>query len=207
MKAPHGEPDGQRDDTGAASATPASLLLRLRSPGDEAAWEQLLLLYGPTVERWCRRAGLTAEDAADVGQEVFQAVARSINDFHRDRPGDSFRGWLYAITRTRLLDHRRARHIPAAGGTDALHRLEEIPAEEPADSDALTSDRRELYQRAVRLIQAEFAERTWQAFWRVTVEGQSPADVAADLGLTPGAVYIAKSRVLKRLRQEFDGLF
>jgi RNA polymerase sigma-70 factor (ECF subfamily) len=205
MKARHGEPDG-REDTGAASATPASLLLRLRSPGNEAAWEQLLVLYGPTVEHWCRRAGLSAEDAADIRQEVFQAVVRSIADFHRDRPGDSFRGWLYAITRTRLLDHRRARHPEASGGTDALHQLEEVPAEEPADSDILTRDRRELYQRAVRLIQSEFTERTWQAFWRVTVEDQAPADVAADLGLTPGAVYIAKSRVLKRLRQEFDGL-
>jgi RNA polymerase sigma-70 factor (ECF subfamily) len=205
MKARHGEPDG-REDTGASSATPASLLLRLRSPGNEAAWEQLLVLYGPTVENWCRRAGLSAEDAADIRQEVFQAVVRSIADFHRDRPGDSFRGWLYAITRTRLLDHRRAHHLAAPGGSDALHRLEEVPVEEPASSDILTRDRRELYQRAVRLIQEEFTERTWQAFWRVTVEDQAPADVAADLGLTPGAVYIAKSRVLKRLRQEFDGL-
>jgi len=121
MKAPRVEHDGQRSESAPpSSATPSSLLERLRSPADAAAWWRLLELYGPTVEGWCRRAGLSAEDAADVRQEVFQEVARRISEFRRDRPGDSFRGWLYTTTRRRVLDHRRraARQPRATGGTD-----------------------------------------------------------------------------------------
>jgi RNA polymerase sigma-70 factor (ECF subfamily) len=175
---------------------------------DPAAWERLLRLYGPAVEGWCRRAGLSAEDAADVRQEVFGAVARGIARFRRDRPGDSFRGWLYAATRSRLVDHwRRAGRQPrAAGGTDAQDRLLELPDQEPPASEAPEAAAPELYRRSVRLIRTEFEERTWQAFWRVTVDGRSAVEVAAELGMTPGAVYVAKSRVLKRVREEFADL-
>jgi|SRR5581483_9269279 len=190
------------------SATPASLLERLRAATDEAAWGRLLALYGPTVEGWCRQAGLSAADAADVRQEVFAAVVAGIGAFRRDRPGDSFRGWLYTITRRRLLDHRRraARQPRAAGGTTAQGRLLDLPAEEASESEATVADVRGLYQRCVGLIRSEFEERTWRAFWRVTVDGRPAAEVAAELGMTPGAVYVAKSRVLKRLREEFAEL-
>jgi RNA polymerase sigma-70 factor, ECF subfamily len=209
MKAPDVVPDGPGGGADPPkSDTPSSLLERLRSPNDAAAWERLLKLYGPTVEGWCRQAGLSAEDAADVRQEVFQTVARGIAHFRRDRPGDSFRGWLYTTTRCRLLDHwRRANRQPrAAGGTDAHERLMEFPAAEPSGAEPATADARGMYQRCMQLIRAEFEEKTWQAFWRVTVDGRPAADVAAELGMTPGAVYIAKSRVLKRLREEFTDL-
>ena len=209
MKAPGVEPGGSDGAGGPpASATPSSLLDRLRSPGDGPAWERLLALYGPTVEGWCRRAGLSAEDAADVCQEVFRSVVRGITAFRRDRPGDSFRGWLYATTRNRVIDFRRraGRQPQAAGGTDAHDRLLELPAEEPPDSQAAGTEARAVYERCVRLIRAEFEERTWRAFWAAAVDGRPAAEVAAELGMTPGAVYVAKSRVLKRLREEFGDL-
>jgi RNA polymerase sigma-70 factor (ECF subfamily) len=187
---------------------PSSLLARLRSPADEAAWERLLAMYGPTVEAWCRQAGLSSEDAADVRQEVFRTVARSIGVFRRDRPGDSFRGWLYTTTRSRVIDFRRqaGRQPRAAGGTDAHGRLLELPAEESHGSEAAGADVRAVYERCVGLIRSEFEERTWRAFWGVAVDDRPAAEVAAELGMTPGAVYIAKSRVLKRLRDEFRDL-
>jgi RNA polymerase sigma-70 factor (ECF subfamily) len=206
MKAPDVDPD---TGGGAESATPASLLQRLQ--GDDAdAWPRLLRLHGPTVEGWCRHAGLSAEDAADVGQEVFQAVARHIAGFRRERPGDSFRGWLWTVTQNKIRDHwrRQQDRARAAGGTSAQALLLQIPGADSAADDAAPppAGAGDLYRRALQLIQAEFAERTWQAFWRVAVEDQAPAAVAAALGMTPGAVYIAKSRVLKRLREEFADL-
>lgn len=204
MKAPGVESD---EADSPSSETPSSLIDRLRTTTDGPAWDRLFKLYGPTVEDWCRRAGLSAEDAADVRQEVFRVIARGIGEFRRDRPGDSFRGWLYATTRRRLVDHwRRAASQPrAAGGTDHHERLMDLPAAGPSGSEQ-EADARGVYHRGVQLIRAEFEERTWQAFWRTTVDGRPAAEVAAELGMTPGAVYIAKSRVLKRFREEFREL-
>jgi RNA polymerase sigma-70 factor (ECF subfamily) len=208
VKAPGVEHGGGGAAEPDPSETPSSLLERLRSPGDDPAWERLVALYGPTVEGWCRRAGLSAEEAADVRQDVFRAVVGGIAAFRRDRPGDSFRGWLYATTRNRVIDFRRraARQPRAAGGTDAHDRLLELPAEESCDSAAGDADTRGLYERCVGLIRSEFEERTWRAFWGVAVDDRPAAEVAAELGMTPGAVYIAKSRVLRRLRDEFGEL-
>jgi RNA polymerase sigma-70 factor (ECF subfamily) len=185
------------------------LLVRVKAR-DREAWERLVGLYGPLVFRWCRQAGVSAADAPDVGQEVFKAVARKVNDFRRERAGDSFRGWIRTITRHKVIDHLRARQaeVPAAGGSEALTRLQQVPSLE-ADESGSVSDAEEkklLYRKAVELIRKEFEERTWQAFLRVVVEEQRPADVAAGLGMTVNAVYLARSRVLRRLRQEFEEL-
>jgi RNA polymerase sigma-70 factor (ECF subfamily) len=180
------------------------LLDRLQSAPNGSAWEQLVALHAPTVEEWCRRAGLSAEDAADVVQEVFGTVIRVIAEFRRDRPGDSFRGWLYTITGRRLIDFRRrdGRQPRAAGGTEAQDQLRQLPAAKAPES-VEPAGARDGYEPFVRLVRDEFEGRTWEAFWRVTVDGRTASVVAAELGMTPGAVYIAKSRVLKRLRQVF----
>jgi RNA polymerase sigma-70 factor (ECF subfamily) len=151
---------------------------------------------------------LQAADAADVGQQVFLAVARKVRDFRRDRKGDTFRGWLRTITRSKICDHLRALPEARAEGGDATLRLQEMAAEESGGSDPETERREEglLYRRALELIQTEFEARTWQAFWQVVIDGRSPQDVARDLGTTPNAVYLARSRVLKRLREEFVDL-
>jgi RNA polymerase sigma-70 factor (ECF subfamily) len=176
---------------------------------DQAAWERLVSLYSPLVYRWCRQAGLQAADAADVGQEVFRAVARKIADFRRERLGDTFRGWLRAITRNKVRDRLRQRPAEAGvGGSDAQRYLLQLPTEgdEPGGADADVEETTFVYRRAVELLRQEFGERTWQAFWQVAISDEAPAHVAAELGMTVNAVYLAKSRVLRRLREEFADL-
>ena len=195
--------------TGDANPSVGSTLLERLRAGRTDAWERLARLYGPTVYVWCRRAGVPEADAADVSQEVLAAVARHLADFRRERPGDSFRGWLWTITRNKVRDHFRrcADRVQAAGGTTAQQLLHQVPEDAPPDPEAgPEAEPAGLYRRALELIQSEFEERTWRAFLMVTVEGRLPADAAAALGTTPGAVYIAKSRVLKRLREEFGDL-
>lgn len=194
----------------------SSLLLGLRE-FDQRAWERLVALYGPLVYLWCRDAGLQAEDAADVGQEVFRAISRKIGEFRRDRPGDSFRGWSRMIARNKILDflRRRSKQVNAAGGSDALNNLLAAPdsIESATDGSVFLSgkvspsserrERRLLFRRALELVRASFEERTWLAFWHVTVDERSPKDVAMALNMSPGAVYTAKSKILRRLREEF----
>jgi RNA polymerase sigma-70 factor (ECF subfamily) len=198
------------DYAGSASpgSTRSSLLERAKAR-DADAWQRLVSLYGPLVYHWCRRQQLTAEDTADLFQEVFRAVATHLSAFRKDRAGDTFRGWLLAITRNKIRDHfrRRRRQPQALGGSDALRRLAAIP-DPLADHDEADSpdEQRAFFRRALQLIQAEFEERTWQAFWRVAVEGWLPGDVAAALRISLNAVYKAKARVLRRLRQELGEL-
>jgi RNA polymerase sigma-70 factor (ECF subfamily) len=191
----------------AAMDKPTSLTLLERVRGrDGEAWRRLVHLYGPLVIRWCNSSGVRGQDADDVQQEVFQAVAAGVETFRRDRPGDTFRGWLRVITRRKVLDHfrRRDRHPEAQGGTDAQRQLQQIAEQDLPDDTA--EDLTGLYHRALELVRGEFEARTWEAFWRVTVEGQSPDLIAADLGITPATVRKAKSRVLHRLRQEIGDL-
>jgi RNA polymerase sigma-70 factor (ECF subfamily) len=190
---------------GQDQSTSRSLLERVRVR-DEEAWRRLLHLYGPLVASWCTHWGVRGQDADDITQEVFQAVSRHLDGFRRDRPGDTFRGWLRTIARNKLLDHfRRLENQPAAqGGSVAHQQLQQIANQElPEDSAA---DLGSLYHRALELVRSEFEQRTWEAFWRSAVEGQACATVAADLGVTAAAVRKAKSRVLHRLRQEIGDL-
>jgi RNA polymerase sigma-70 factor, ECF subfamily len=210
MPAPR--PDAEGPSPSASASLHTTLLVRLRSQEGDA-WRRLDQLYGPVVFGWCRGAGLQADDAADVQQEVFRSVAGAIADFRRDQPGDSFRGWLWQITQNKLRDFfRRRRQRPlAAGGTTFQQQLQELPfgtgaGEETTPPSPSAEEKGGVFRRALDLVRSEFADRTWQAFWRVTVEGHAPAQVAADLGMSAGAVYVAKSRVLRRLREEFDGL-
>jgi RNA polymerase sigma-70 factor (ECF subfamily) len=150
-------------------------------------------------------------DAEDVAQEVFHAATTHLESFRRDRPGDSFHGWLRGITRNMILQHfrRSGRHPKAAGGTDAQLRLQEVEVGTTGDSGVDENPAEELdglRRRALELVRAEFEERTWQAFWLTVVEGRSPVDIAADMGVSPAAVRMAKSRVLHRLKEEFGDL-
>jgi RNA polymerase sigma-70 factor (ECF subfamily) len=185
--------------------TSLTLLQRVQNR-DQDAWRRLVHLYQPLVVRWCSHWGVRGLDADDVGQEVFQAVAVGLDNFRRDRAGDTFRGWLRGITRNKLLDffRRRENQPQALGGTDAHRRLQEV-AEQPLPEDS-ADDLGGLYRRALELVRGEFEDKTWQAFWRVAIDGQTPAEIAADLGVTPAAVRKAKSRVLLRLRQELGDL-
>jgi RNA polymerase sigma-70 factor, ECF subfamily len=187
----------------------SSLLVRVKAQ-EKAAWDRLVHLYTPLVYSWCCRMRLQEADALDVGQEVFETVWRKIRHFRRERPEDSFRGWLRVITRNKILDHHRRQQVEteARGGSDALARTLQMPAPELPDPDP-DEDRSEatlIYHRAAALIQAECEEKTWLAFEAVVMRGQKPAEVAKAFEMSLNAVYLAKGHVLKRLRQEFEDL-
>jgi RNA polymerase sigma-70 factor (ECF subfamily) len=187
-----------------------TLLERLRA-NDSDAWRVMVQLYTPLVCHWTARGGVRGADVEDVAQEVFHAAATHMEGFRRERPGDSFRGWLRGITRNKVLQHfrRQGRHPKASGGTDALVQLQEVHDDAtpsaPADEDPL-EELDGLRRRALELVRSQFEERTWQAFWLVVVEGRSPAEIAAEMGVTASAVRMAKSRVLHKLKEEFGEL-
>jgi RNA polymerase sigma-70 factor (ECF subfamily) len=194
----------------ANGSTSRSLLEDARH-ADAAAWERLVKLYAPLVASWLRRWGIPEQDVLDLLQEVFSAVAGHLERFRKDRPTDTFRGWLLTIARNKVRDHvRQAAHRPdAAGGTEALHRWQQVLAKDAALEAMDPEDHLEfsdVLRRALESIRGQFHEKTWQAFWGVVVEGRSAADVAADLAMQPGAVRVAKSRVLLRLRTELGDL-
>jgi RNA polymerase sigma-70 factor (ECF subfamily) len=192
-----------------SSATSRSLLIRVNADEPEA-WDRLVHLYAPLVLHWCRGKGLQDPDVADIFQEVFRAVVASVGGFRRDREGDTFRGWLRRITQNKLHDYFRRldREARGAGGSSARDRFAQMPEPQPREDDLEPDDdgERALFARAIELIRAEFEERTWAAFWRTAVDGRAAKDVAADLGMSPGAVRVAKSRVLHRLREELGDL-
>ncbi len=192
-----------------AGSTSSSLLDHVKANRPDA-WQRLVRLYGPLVYRWCRVAGLQEQDAADVAQEVFRAVATRVATFRRDRPGDSFRGWLWGIARNKVGDHFRKlqRNPQAQGGTQAQMRLADVALPESADdlTDGDRAGRKALEQRAIELIRAGVEDRTWQVFRRLVVDGQTVADVADEFGMSTKAVYEAKYRVMRRVRAELGDL-
>lgn len=185
-------------------ATRASLLVRMRDRRDPDAWRQFLEIYAPTVYAYARRRGLQDADAADLMQEVMRSVAGAADRLDYDPGRGSFRGWLYTIARNKLytfLDGQR-RRARVAGDSGAQRQLAErpAPAEDSADWDAEAE--RKLAAWAMERIRGEFQEATWRAFWLTAVEGKDARSAAEELGLSPGAVHVAKSRVLARLRRE-----
>lgn len=188
-----------------STSTSRSLLDRLKA--DEAeAWDRLIGLYAPLLLRWCRRWHVPEQDLSDIFQDVFQAVATHIGGFRKQKQGESFRAWLRTIAYHKVCDHfRRAEREPGgAGGTDAQLRFSRLAAAEASDQDNGGEENAErgLLDRALNLIRCEFEDRTWQAFWRTVVEGKSPQELAIELGMSPGAIRVAKARVLRRLRDE-----
>ena len=195
-------PPKNSNSASGGNSTPRSLLVRLRE-NEAEAWDRLVTLYTPLVYFWCRKLGVSEQDTPDIVQEVFKSVAARIERFRKEKPQDTFRGWLRVITRSRAVDHyRRQSNQPAAvGGSVALQKMAEFPEscdDEPEDEPIYHG----LFLRACDLIRTDFKESTWKAFWRVVVDGETPKDVAEELSMQPGAVRVAKSRVLQRLRQE-----
>lgn len=199
--------DADVERPGDRGQTSTTLLIRIKAK-DQGAWRRLVHLYSPLVVCWCRRSGLQEADTADVVQEVFRTVAGSIDGFRHDRSGDSFRGWLRAVTHSRILDflRRKARTTDAVGGSDAQARLLALQAgpEDSASSDE--DDRGALVRRVADMVLGHCKDENRQAFLRVVIGGQHPVDVARDLGMTTNAVYLAKSHILRRIREEFATL-
>jgi RNA polymerase sigma-70 factor (ECF subfamily) len=181
--------------------TPASLLLRLRQPGEQRAWQQFVDLYTPLLFHWSMRLGLNEADAADLVQDVFVILSQRLNGFDYDR-GKSFRGWLRTILTNKWRDRRRRATLPLAED-DAV---EQVASPQDGDLIGEAEYREFLVTRALEVMQAEFQPTTWKACWEHVVAGRSAAEVGRELGISANAVYIAKSRVLRRLRAELEGL-
>jgi RNA polymerase sigma-70 factor (ECF subfamily) len=182
--------------------TSVSLLHRLRRPDDPAAWNRFVQLYTPLLYAWSRRLGLQPADAADLVQEIFVVLVRKLPEFQYDTR-QRFRGWLWTVTVNKYRESRR-RHAPVLA---PLHdsALPEPAGPDPAEAMAEAEYQHYLVQRALRLLQAEFPPATWKAYREHIMDGRPAADVAADLGISVNAVYIAKCRVLRRLRAELEG--
>ncbi|MEX2287436.1 MAG: sigma-70 family RNA polymerase sigma factor [Planctomycetaceae bacterium] len=190
-------------------STSSSLLERVRSQ-DGRAWRQLTELYGPLIYSWCRQSGLSPPDAADVFQDVCAALFESIAGFRKDGQGGRFRGWLWTVTRSKIIDHFRKQRgkASAQGGSAARDWFAQLPENPPDESagGAGHSVDSALLRRALQIVRAEFEHRTWEAFWRCAVEGEPTAQIAVDLGISANGVRQAKSRVLRRLREELGEL-
>lgn len=181
--------------------TPISLLERVRRPGEQQAWSRFVEMYTPLLFYWSRRMGLQDSDAADLIQEVFTTLVQKLPEFIYDRD-KSFRSWLRTVLHNKWRDQQRR---AAVRGTVAGNLDEQAVAS--GAEDVWEAEYRELLvARALELMQSEFQPTTWKACWEMVVSGRSGAEVAAELGLTVDAVYAAKSRVLRRLRQELQGL-
>lgn len=184
------------------NTTPISLLEQLRRSPDEAAWARFVHLYSPLLFGWARQAGLDEADASDLVQDVFVVLLKELPRFELD-PAHSFRAWLktVALNRWRNQIKRQAR-APAHPGDAFL-------AGVPAPDDGLFEEqeyRRQLLGRALELLCHEFQPATWEAFHEHGMNGRPAAEVAVELGITVGAVYAAKCRVLGRLREHLRGL-
>lgn len=184
--------------------TRPSLLVRIRDVRDERAWGEFVDLYGPLVYGFARRHGFQDADAADVTQEILRAVCRAAPQFEYDPRRGAFRAWLYTVARNKLRNALAARKIreQGSGDTAALMRLHEIPLPEEAPPAWDQEYEQRIFAAAAERVRPCVEATTWQAFWRTAVAGEPPQQVAAALQMTVAAVYLAKSRVLARLKAE-----
>jgi len=188
--------------------TRPSLLLRLRDPADQQAWGEFVSLYEPLLLRVMRQRGLQEADARDVTQQVVLAVTQAVEKWQPDGKTASFRRWLFAIARKLALKSMQRgkplRGLPrrGVGGSDMLDLLNNLPEPAPEIVTAFHEEyRNEMFHRAAEQARGEFRESTWSAFWRTCVQHEPIADVAQKLELSVGSVYVARSRIIARLRQ------
>jgi RNA polymerase sigma-70 factor (ECF subfamily) len=183
--------------------TRASLLVRLRDPRDEAAWQEFVALYVPVIYGYARRQGLQDADAVDLAQEVLSAVAGTLPGLSYDPDRGTFRGWLFTIVRRKLSNWRRSRRTrPCASGSAATRRLLEAYTEpEKIEEEWEAEWQRRLFGWACEQVRRDVSASTWQAFWRTAIDGQPGKQVAAELGLSVAAVYLARGRIVARLKE------
>ncbi|MHB0960684.1 MAG: RNA polymerase sigma factor [Pirellulaceae bacterium] len=180
-----------------------SLLIRIRDGHDVQAWSQFVAIYEPLVYRLTRKKGFQHADALELTQEVLLAVSKSIERWNPDSAKGSFRGWLVRVTRNLMINLlvNQRRHPRGVGSTDFQRLLAEQVG--PAEEETAEFDleyRRRLFRWAAERVKGEFRPTTWQAFWRTCVEGHSVKRVSQELKLSDGAVYVARSRIMARLR-------
>ena len=183
--------------------TSVSLLERLRQPSNHQAWSRFVRLYSPLLHYWAERTGFGTGEADDLVQEVFTHLAREMPKFEYD-PARTFRGWLRTVAINKWNEVRRRRQIDARRMSDLD--VNDDGSQDPAELLATEEFQRLLFQRAMEVMQTDFPGNTWLACKKVVMDGQTAAQVAAELGMTVGAVHAARFRVLARLRQELAGM-
>jgi RNA polymerase sigma-70 factor, ECF subfamily len=180
--------------------TPATLLHRLCNQPVDGDWERFVRLFTPLLQRWARRLGVNNDAAEDLLQETFVLLIRKLPEFQYD-PSKSFRAWLWTVFRhTALALHKRK---PCAG---AAEQLEQLVSPDSVVEASEAEYRRYLLGRVVQIVQKDFPESTWNIFRMVAIEGRAGVDVARECGVSVNAVYLARGRVLARLREELSGL-
>jgi RNA polymerase sigma factor (sigma-70 family) len=185
--------------------TRPSLLVRLRDAHDELAWSQFVEIYAPLVYGFARKHGLQDADAADVTQDVLRSVATATKKLEYDPQRGSFRGWLFTVVRNRLRDFwaGQARQCQASGDPAVNRHLQEVPARDEY-VEWQQEYEQQLFHWAAAQVRSAFQDSTWQAFWQTAVEGKSGKEVARALGMTVAAVYLAKARVITRLKEQLQ---
>jgi len=181
--------------------TSPTLLNQLRQPNQPQAWERFVRLYALLLFLWARQQGFQDADAEDLVQEVLVKLVLKLPTYERG-DGQSFHGWLFRVTINQCEDFRRRKATRALPGDDGLSA---VPGPATAAELEEAEYRRLLVRRGLEVIRPDFSETTWAAFNGVMVEGRSATDVAVQLQLSVNAVYLARHRVLTRLRQELDG--
>ena len=191
--------------------TRPSLMVRLREADDQQAWHEFVSIYEPLILRLMRQRGLQDADARDVTQQVIIAVTQAVDRWQPDGREASFRRWLFAIARKLSLRfvQRGNTAIGSArrgvGGSDMLQVFDHLPEpEQRTTCDFDDEYRTQLFRWAAERVRSEFRESTWQAFWRTCVLNEPIGNAADLLGMSPGSVYVARSRVIGRLRQVIE---
>ena len=185
-----------------------SLVARVKDLGDGASWIEFMGIYQPVVYRMAKQRGLQDADANDVSQQVFVSVAGAISRWKPDKDLPPFRAWLTTITKNAITKAlSRTRLDRPAGSTTAVATLNEVADRgEVTDAEFLHEARRAAFRWAAQKVRVDFTEGTWDAFWRVSVLGESVKDVATESGRSTGAIYVARHRVLARLKEEISGI-
>ena len=183
--------------------TSHSLIFRVKNPADGAAWTEFLGIYQPVVFRMARRRGLQDADAQDVIQQVFLSISKSIEGWVPSDLQPPFRAWLTTIARNAITKALTRRPRDAAtGSTSMVDLLEAQPDPQETTAEILAEARKELVRWATEQIRSEFSEATWNAFWRTAIEGVPIAEVVKSTGRSAGAVYVARYRVIARLKEK-----
>ncbi len=179
-----------------------SLIGRLRNPQNVEAWNEFASIYQPLIFRICRQRGLQHADATDVTQEVMSRVATAIDSFDHQQKGATFRGWLYRVTRNLVVDFFRQKENRNVAGADTglFELLQQEPGEEESKEFRIEFQK-QIFAIAANQVRGEVKANTWQAFWRTEVENEAVTRVANELGMNAGAIYVARSRVIARLRK------
>ena len=180
-------------------STHPSLLRRMRDLRDRDAWALFIEAYAPAVYGYLRERGLQDADASDLTQDVLRGVVKAIDRFEYDPAKGSFRGWLFTLAKRRAADHARRRVPLPTDGDEPV--LRDLPATDEADESRWDDQiRRRFLAVAMQRAQVDFSTSTWRAFEATALEGRSGKEVAVELGLSIAAVYLARSRVLARLK-------